>query len=485
MAMVPHISEAMLALYATPQSIERGRAYYQQGRVTALVWRATTLFAEVEGSEVLPYLVQCTFAQDGAITASCTCPYDRGGWCKHIIAACCSLLLQPEAIEERPPLEDLLADLTREQLHALVLKLAEHNPLLVTTVEHTLDLLCPVVRETGAPRSADQKTIDLAAIRRRIHSSIHSLDRMDSSAAYWHVDAVVNEIRRLLDQLWPLIRADRGDDALPALAAITETYLAEWETLDDSGGEASTFFFDLGTAWTEAMLSCELVRQQRLAWADRLAAWQKRLDPYGVDDAFDCAVTAARQGWDYPPLQRVLQGKITAQGAWRGEPPPYADDLACTRLAILERRGRLQEYLFLAEAEGQDVAYAVMLARLNRTQEAVDYGLRVLSTAQDALALARALFEHGEREQSLRIARHGLTLAGPGAELARWLREQATALNQRDLALTAAECAFHAEVTLDNYLRTAELAAEQWPQRRTALLAQAPSPRSACAAGGK
>lgn len=477
--MVPHISEATFASHATAQSIERGRAYYQQGRVTSLVWRATTLFAEVEGSEELPYLVCCTFAQDGSITANCTCPYDWGGWCKHIIAACFSLLLRPEAIEERPSLEGLLADLTHEQLHALVLKLAEGNLSLVATIEHTLDLLQPVVtgataqREATAPPSAGQTTIDLAAARRRIRGAIHRLDRMDSSDAYWHVEAAVNEIRSLLDQLWPLIRAERGDEALPALEAITETYLAEWAKLDDSGGEASTLFFDLGNIWTEAVLSCEMASKQRLAWADRLAAWQKRLSPYGVDDAFDCAVTAARQGWDYQPLQRVLQGTITSQGAWRGEPPPYADDLACTRLAILERRGRLQEYLFLAQAEGQDLAYTIMLVRLDRVQEAIDYGLPVLRTPQDALALATALFEHGEHEQSLRIAQHGLTLEGPEAELARWLREQAVVLNLHELALTAAERTLRAEVTLDNYLRVAELAAEQWPQRRTELLAKA------------
>ncbi|HEY1350311.1 MAG TPA: hypothetical protein VGF67_11875 [Ktedonobacteraceae bacterium] len=473
---LPYFSETQLTAYATPQIVERGRAYYTQGRVTSLVCRGTTLFAEVEGSEELAYQVCCTFEQDGSIVARCTCPYDWGGWCKHIVAACLALLFQPETIEKRPSLERLLANLTREQLHNLVLELVAVDPLLVRGVERALDLQSSP--ET-APAPQSRALIDSATLRRQVYRAIHSLDQMSSSDAYWHVDTAVNKIRQLLAQVWTLIRADRGSDALPALEIITETYLQEWETLDDSGGEASSFFFELGAAWTEAVLSVELTPQERLAQINRLKAWQKQLSDYGVDDAFECAETATRQGWDYAPLQRVLQGKITRQGAWRGEPPSYADDLACTRLAILERRGRTQEYLFLAQAEGQDLAYTIMLVRLNRIQEAIDYGLEVVNTQQDALALATALYEQGEREQSLHIARHGLTLNGPDTGLARWLREQAMTLNRHELALTAAEYALRVEVNLDNYLYLADLLKEQWPQRRTELLAEARQARSA------
>lgn len=486
---LPHLSEAALAQYAAPHIIERGREYYEQGRVISLILRGTTLSAEVEGSEEFPYLVRYVFEADGSIEVSCTCPYDWGGWCKHLVAVYLALIHQPNAIEERPPLERLLADLTREQLQAVVLKLAEHDPSLVETVERTLDLLRPVVVQTATQTQANispstrRVVIDPKAVRRQVRSAIHSLDRMRSSEAYWHVGAAVGEVRHLLDQVMTLIHTDQGRDALPVLEAITETYLDEWTTFDDSDGEASGFFFDLGPAWTEALLSADLDHEERRAWADRLNEWQEDLSDYGVDDAFECAATAALQGWDYPPLQRVLHGEITRQGAWQGEPPPYADDLTRARLSLLERRGRFQEYLFLAEAEGQDVAYTTMLVRLNRVQEAMDYGLRGLGTPQDALALATALSEHGEREHSLRIAEHGLALEGPKAPLATWLREQAITLNRRELALTAAEYAFCAEITLDNYLRVADLAGEQWPERRLKLLASARSTRSLSAEG--
>jgi hypothetical protein len=104
---------------------------------------------------------------------------------------------------------------------------------------------------------------------------------MRSCEAYWHVGAVVNEIGQLVDKAWALIEADDGRQALAVLEGITEEYLSEWENLDDSDGEASRFFSDLGTAWTEAVLSADLTREEREGWADQFAAWQEELDDYG------------------------------------------------------------------------------------------------------------------------------------------------------------------------------------------------------------
>jgi len=214
----------------------------------------------------------------------------------------------------------------------------------------------------------------------------------------------------------------------------------------------------------------DLTEKERKEWAERLDNWQAEIAGYGVDEGFEAAATAALDGWDYPPLQRVLQGASTEQRAWEDEVPEYADVITSARLDILERRGRFQEYLNLAKAERQTLAYTTMLIRLDRAQEAITYGLTNLRTTQDALALAKALYEHGEAEQSLQIAEHGLTVEGHRGALATWLRDQAEAMDKMDLALTAAEYAFRAEVSLANYQQVAELAGEQWSEKRSALL---------------
>ena len=87
-----------------------------------------------------------------------------------------------------------------------------------------------------------------------------------------------------------------------------------------------------------------------------------------------------------------------------------------------------------------------MLVRLGRVEEAISYGQQYLATTEEALALARALYEHGEREQSLQMAEHGLTLQGPRASLAKWLRDQALSMGEKTRALTAAEVAFRDEI---------------------------------------
>ncbi len=139
--------------------------------------------------------------------------------------------------EALPALESLLSGLNRDQLQSLLLQLAEQEPSLISTIEKQASLLQTSSSQptTPSPKIAPKPPIavDTKAIRRQVRSSIHSLDRMRSSEAYWHVGAVVNEIGQLVEQAWALIKADDGRQALTVLEAITEEYMGEWEDLDD------------------------------------------------------------------------------------------------------------------------------------------------------------------------------------------------------------------------------------------------------------
>jgi uncharacterized Zn finger protein len=116
---LPTLTESFIRQHAAPDSFQRGREYYRQGAVVGLVRRGQQLQAEVEGSQVEPYTVQITWDGGGITQASCTCPYDWGGWCKHIVATLLVCLHSPVQVEERPVLQTLLAGLDREQLHTL------------------------------------------------------------------------------------------------------------------------------------------------------------------------------------------------------------------------------------------------------------------------------------------------------------------------------------------------------------------------------
>jgi uncharacterized Zn finger protein len=491
---IPGLSEALIRANTTPDSFSRGRSYYDSGAVVELTQRGNTIQGEVEGSQYTPYRIQITFDQGGVTSATCTCPYDWGGWCKHIVAVLLTCLHESDEIETRPTLESLLADLDRAQLQALLLGLATRDPNLADSIERQVALLqlanaAPQSREAGAP--ARRSPIDQTAIRRQVRAVMQAAEPGDRYYDRYHdydddYDAgsdVVAGLRPVLDQVRQFTTGGDGHSALAILDALTEEYMDGYRALYDEyeerygsyEGEASEFFGELAEAWAEALLSAELSADERDAWAEKLADWGADADDLGAGDTFDLAVTAAEQGWDYPPLQRVLAGEIGEQGAWEGEPPDYADELAQARLRILERQGRHQEYLYLAEAEGQLDRYVVMLAKLGRTQEALDEGLKYLTTPKEVLETAKVLRERNDLEAALQLAEHGMALPAPSspipgyglnaerekAPLAEWTADLAAGMGQGERALRAAELAFRAAPSLNAYLKALELAGER------------------------
>ena len=480
---LPTYSDAAIRAHTSADSFQRGQEYHQRGAVAALVQRGALLEADVWGSDVDPYHVQVTVAADGPVAATCTCPYDWGGWCKHIVAALLAARDQPDQIEERLPLPQLLGGLDRDQLQALLLKVAEYEPRIAAVIESQVALLAaepspPPSRSSKIRSLPTRAPVDARALRQQVRALLRSLERMRPSQAYGYVSGVVAAVSDILGRAKQLLEGGDGHGALVVLEAVTEEYLAGWELLDDSDGEASDFFRELGAVWTEALLTAELSAKGRRAWIPKLEAWQAEIDDYGVDGAFGPALAAAEHGWEYPPLQRVLQGEITEQGAWAGDAPDWADELAEARLAILERQERFEEYLHLAEAEGQTGRYAAMLVRLGRGADALVYAREQLVTPQEVLTLATALWERGELERGLECAELGLTREGPKGALASWLRDRAADQGQTERALRAATVAFDAELTLAAYRKVQELAGSDWCTHRPQLLERLRTVRS-------
>lgn len=475
---LPKVTEAIIRQQASADSYQHGREYYEQGAVLSVGRRGQQLQAEVEGSQYEPYRIQISCDAGGITQALCSCPYDWGGWCKHIVATLLACVRDPARVEARPDMNTLLAGLEREPLQALLVHLVERQPELADVIEEQVHRFhLQATADTPAPRQR-HTSVDASAFRRQVRAALRSVERMRSSEAYWHVGAVVHEVQQVLEQAQGFVTAGDGHNALAILEAITEAYVTDWVELDDSDGEAGAFFAELGAVWTEAVLTADLSAKERQSWVKKLAQWQHEVDDYGVDEAFEAALAAAEQGWEYPPLVRVLRGEITDRGAWEDEAPGSADALAIARLNVLERQGRSQEYLYLAEAEGQTERYVTMLVRLGRVPEAVDYGLQYLGTTEEALALAKALREQEDFQAALRIAEHGLSLEGSRIALATWMIDLAHGMGDTGRALDAALIACRGAPALAAYQRVQDLAGECWPELRTELLAQLRQSRS-------
>ncbi|MDP9455264.1 MAG: hypothetical protein CYG60_10355 [Actinobacteria bacterium] len=459
---MPDFSETLIQKHSSPESFRRGHEYYRQGSVTSLLRRGQELRAEVAGSQFAPYDVRVVFDEAGIIEASCNCPYDWGGLCKHIVATLLACVHDPESVRELPALEEVLSGLEKEELKNLLLKLAQRDPSLAKIIEGELTL----------STSSGTHPVSTEAIRRRLRASIRTPGYMDPYGDYGYGAGDLDEARRVLEGAWNLIQADESRNALPALEAIIEEYLEspdvpDWEMMGDYGGELLDFFEEVGAALTEALLSMELTPHEREDYGAKLDVWWGELGDYGVGDTFGAAFRAVEQGWFCPPLVRVLEGEIPDDDFFE---ELLDDPLTIARLNVLERRGHYEEYLRLSKATGEDTSHAIMLARLDRAEEAVEYASKYLSTPEEALAVARALREQGQPEDALRVGERGLSLEGRKNRLAGWVRDLAEGLGRRGLALKAAVAAFHADPGLVPYRRVRELAGERWPEHRERLL---------------
>jgi uncharacterized Zn finger protein len=548
------ITEAFVRQHSTAESFARGQAYFHEGAVGPIVRRADTVQAEVAGSLPEPYRVTLIITGPAEVHARCTCPYDWGGWCKHIVATFLAILHHPEPVEERPPLPALLAPLDRGALEVLLLQLAESDPSLVDVMEAQISLLsgagsmagrmsgssgraqmepagpatapsvAGILNSTPIVPPAPLPPVTVAGVRRELRNVLRTggwgrggYDR------YWGVGGVMAGVDQVLEQAWRLIDAGAGRAALPVLEAITEEVWSAYEELDDSAGEGVGLFAGIGAAWAEALLSLDVTDEERECWGVKLEAWRDELADYGLEEGFEAAVQAATQGWDDPRLVCVLQGHESRASLWRagraadegdgtlaGEaevegldepsaargPPNWLADETLTeaRLNVLARARKWDEFLRLADASGQVVAYAGQLVRLGRVREAIEYGVERLATTDEALALAQVLAEQQQSQGALEIAEHGLRLPAvprivgmrgmrniqamlqlqelpsQKATLASWTAELASRLGETAKALAAAELAVRDAPTLERYQRVQELAGSKWPAHREALL---------------
>ncbi len=268
------LSEGLIRQHSARDSFQRRREYYRAGAVRSLVRRGGVIEAEVEGSRPWPYQVCISFDSGGVTSTDCTCPYDWGGWCKHVVAALPTCLHEPSTIEEREPLETRLASLTGEQLREVLLGMAGRDPSLTDALERQLDLLSCGFPQGATSRTKSRRTVDGRLIRRAVRDVLRSLDRMRPSEAYWQVGAVVDGVRKILDLAQERLAAGDGG-ALTVLEAVTEAYLTEWEGLDDSAGEASAFFEDLANSWLEAPVVMVPSSAIRVTPDNCRAAWTK------------------------------------------------------------------------------------------------------------------------------------------------------------------------------------------------------------------
>lgn len=509
---LPTLSETIIRGRTSGESFHRGQKYYKQGSVISLLQRDNLIQAEVEGSQYAPYRVRIMF-ENGIVTdANCTCAYDYSGWCKHIVAAALACIHEPGRIEERPDLNELLANLSHEQLQHVLLNLVKQNPDLTDVIETQITLL-HTSHANNAKKQQNttyerQTPLEPEYFRRQVRSITRHMYR--KSSQYNEHDEtmydITDQLSELVEQAHVSIKNNDARNALIILEAIVDEYSSEYknEVIYDDYGHFGDFFQELGSALAEAFLTAEMNTIERRYWKEKMSAWMQELEDFGLSESFLIAHMAFVQGWNDPVLRQILQGDINAyqrqppndqrqwvqDEAWDddADPEEWVDNehhdflyghgsygweeesLDEIRLDILERQGRYQECLYLAQAINNMDRYTKMLMQLGYRQEAVAVGLKHFTRAEESLALAQELHAQNDTESALSIAEHGLTLKGNKHKLGVWLRDLATSIGQPQQALQPAVIAFQSQPSINAYRIVQELAGEQWPALRKKLI---------------
>jgi len=469
-----NFSSSDLRHYATAKSCDRGENYYHQGAVIAVIQRGNLLQGEVQGNDFDPYRVSVSWDDGDSPSATCTCPYDFGGWCKHIVAVLLTYLREPDSIQQGQTLEQLLARLSDAQAKSLLQHLVAEFPPLLDAIERQVNLLSPTVKSAKSTQSPRRPTIDPQPFRRQTRQIFRDAIR------HWEYggedDPLSDGIFDLLENLQTFLERGEGDNALVILEAITETCAENWDEAEEYGAYSDDIVAALDAAWTEAILTAELAPAEKVDLKVNLEFWQDALC-----DRFAASLIALDCGWDDPRIQRILQGNTAElEEVEDSEEPDFrtgtlqdraTNSLAQIRLKILARQQRYTEYLYLAQAEGQTQEYLTMLVQLDRANEAMEAAQAQLAVMGDAFAVAKVLQVQGEAEKALTIALKGLALPGncPG-ELATWTSELAEELGEAEAALASRIKAFEARPSFEDYRKVAQLAGETWENIQPELL---------------
>ncbi|MBN3949175.1 MAG: SWIM zinc finger domain-containing protein [Nostoc sp. NMS7] len=361
---IPQISEFTIRRHANAKSFQQGEAYYEAGAVNAVAQRGDLLQADVAGSQATPDHVNVSFDRSG-FSVSCTCDYDLEGWCKHVVATMLVCARNSENIQQRPTLEQLLNRLDYIQTQRLLQELVtEYLPLIDTIERHVNWMTNPDDKQTTT-KFMRRSTIDPIPFRGQVRQILRDTVRYFEEG--YEEAPIADKLLSVVQTAVDFSERGQGENAIAILEAITSTCVENWDDVAEYGAENDQIVGQLNNAWCEAILTAELTPEEKVDIQINLEAWQ---DEWNAD--FGIVMEVLRQGWDYPPLVQVLQGNITERGAWEEDVPDYADDLALIRLKILERQERYQEYLYLAEAEGQTQQYLTMLGRLGRVEEAIE-----------------------------------------------------------------------------------------------------------------
>jgi uncharacterized Zn finger protein len=320
---LPRLTEAHIRNLASESSFERGTNYYHDGAILEPIRQEMELLALCEGSGYEPYQVSVKLAKSGIVETSCTCPYDYGGICKHIVALLLTYVHDPQAIRSIPPLTALLAGLSQEELIALIGEMIKREPELLSLVELSI----------ATEQARQGKPLDVAAYRRQAR---HALQHESQHA-------VEKELRSLRELAASLNKAGDWLNAGAVYHAILDETVRGYDDMlreIDEDGDIAVLIDEFAMGLGQCLKKSKADDKTRQAWLEALfEAELTDIEMGGIDLAPSARKAVLEQASDeeWAWIEKRLETAITKSDDWARE------ELARFLAKGQKRRGRARQ----------------------------------------------------------------------------------------------------------------------------------------------
>lgn len=460
------LTEQIIRDRANDQSFQKGLEYYRSGAIYNPTWQPTpggvVLMANCEGSSAPSYRLRVELDASGVRSASCTCPYDWGGDCKHIVALLLMYLHQPGEFSEQKSVTDLLSGMEKDALVALIIRLVERDPDLYDELEMALPAV-KVVTQSSDAKERRQTQISEQTYRKQIKKILKQSRYDDDYYAEESEPAYLDDLEEVLQTAGQFLDAGDADGALIILRVLLEEITDDYDGDMDYNGDLAAFIQSLGMPLAEAILSAEMDARSHKTLQGSMQKIFDNLDEAIEDIELEIILFALEYGWDELPNQET-QSDQYAEEDWM-----LFGALHQARLNVLERQGRTDEFLQLAQ-KADTHRYTLKLLQLGRVDEAV-LASQKLEGDREILSVAQILRDVGRLNEAIALAERGLDKKGYHAyELATWLAPLEESQGRKEMALLAYRTAFDARPTLDLYRHLKRLSGLNWENLRPVLM---------------
>ncbi len=186
----------------------RGLDYFHDGAIGNPTLHDYTLSATCEGTDIEPYRVTVELTPTGIADADCSCLYDWGGDCKHIVALLLTYVHEPDAILSLEPVLTALAEKPKSNLLQVISELLRRAPELAPIAQAYSEVpVVPACTEplplvTGYREQIDRLFGDGFLEQGQLHHLLSELEGLRQHASFL---AQSGEIERALSILHALI----------------------------------------------------------------------------------------------------------------------------------------------------------------------------------------------------------------------------------------------------------------------------------------